>query len=237
MKKPFEAVLHNPLFRGIGLSDFEAMLSCMEARTQNYKKGEIILLAGNPVESVGLVLSGAVQVVREDADGKLNLLTELQAGDMFGEVFACAGITHSPVTVLSEQNSEVLHINYQKIITTCSSTCTFHHKLVENMLALLAQKISCLIEKLRFYRNVPPGSACFYISISVGRGQRDLPYHLVERNWRPISVSIAVPCPQNCRRCSEKASFGTNETRFRCWSRESENGSSPRATAVFLMVS
>lgn len=148
MKKPFEAVLHNPLFRGIGLSDFEAMLSCMEARTQNYKKGEIILLAGNPVESVGLVLSGAVQVVREDADGKLNLLTELHAGDMFGEVFACAGITHSPVTVLSEQNSEVLHINYQKIITTCSSTCTFHHKLVENMLALLAQKNLMLNRKI-----------------------------------------------------------------------------------------
>lgn len=148
MKQVFEKAKQNPLFQGIGVSDFEAMLACMEARLQKYKKDAIIQLSGNPVESVGLVLSGTVQVLREDADGKQNLLTELREGDMFGEVFACAGITHSPVTVMAEETSEVLHINYRKIITTCSSACTFHHKLVENMLTLLAQKNLMLNRKI-----------------------------------------------------------------------------------------
>lgn len=148
MKQAFEKVKQNPLFQGIGVSDFETMLACMEARLQHYQKGTIIQLSGNPVESIGLVLSGVVQVVREDLEGKQNLLTELREGDMFGEVFACAGITHSPVTVVAEETSEVLHINYRKIITTCTSACAFHHQLVANMLTLLAQKNLMLNRKI-----------------------------------------------------------------------------------------
>jgi len=59
------------------------------------------LLSGNTVNFVGLVLSGGVQIIKEDIDGKITILTELGVSELFGEVFACAGITQSPVTVLS----------------------------------------------------------------------------------------------------------------------------------------
>lgn len=96
----------------------------------------MIQLAGNPVNTVGLVVSGMVQIVREDGDGKQNLMAELYEGALFGEVFACAGISNSPVTVLASKNCEVLHLNYRKVITACC----FHQRLIENMLTLVAQK-------------------------------------------------------------------------------------------------
>lgn len=148
MKKVFEKVKANPLFKGIGVNDFEAMLACVEGQVRRYEKGEIIQLAGNPVNTVGLVLCGMVQVIREDADGKQNLLAELWDGELFGEVFACAGVSHSPVTVRACENCEVLHLNYGKIITTCSSGCNFHHRLIENMLTLMANKNLMLNRKL-----------------------------------------------------------------------------------------
>lgn len=148
MKKNFEKVKANPLFNGIGLNDLETMLHCIEGRVQKYQKGAVIQLVRTPVKTVGLVVSGMVQVLREDIDGKQNLMAELGEGELFGEVFACAGVSHSPVTVLASESCEVLHLNYRKVITTCSSTCSFHQRLIENMLTLIAKKNLLLNQKI-----------------------------------------------------------------------------------------
>lgn len=148
MEKVFEKIKANPLFRGIGLDDFESMLSCIEGQVRQYGQGEVIQLAGNTVRTMGLVVFGMVQVVREDGDGKQNLMAELHEGELFGEVFACAGISHSPVTVLASENCEVLHLNYCKVITACSSACSFHQKLIENMLTIMAKKNLMLSQKI-----------------------------------------------------------------------------------------
>lgn len=147
MQIVFEKIRSNPLFKGIGVDDFEAMLRCIEGCVQKYEKGAVIQLAGNPVKTVGLVVSGTVQVLREEVGGKQNLMTELKEGELFGEVFACVEVSHSPVTVLASEPAEVLHLNYRKVITSCSSACIFHQRLVENMLMLIAKKNLLLYQK------------------------------------------------------------------------------------------
>ncbi|MDR2898649.1 MAG: cyclic nucleotide-binding domain-containing protein [Spirochaetaceae bacterium] len=97
MKQIFDIIKNNPLFQGIAFTDFDRMLNCLSARTVTYQKGEVILLSGDNVNFVGLVLSGRVQVIKEDVNGSATILTELGAPELFGEAFACAGIEHSPV--------------------------------------------------------------------------------------------------------------------------------------------
>ena len=164
MKKIFETVKSNPLFQGIAFSDFESMLSCLSARTTAYKKGDVILLSGDTVNVVGLILSGGVKVIKEDMDGNITILTELGVSEIFGEVFACAGVDHSPVTVQASENTEILFIDYRKIITSCSSACPFHMKLVENMLKLLAHKNLALNQKMEILskRTTREKLMCFF---------------------------------------------------------------------------
>jgi CRP-like cAMP-binding protein len=148
LNKIFEAVKHNPLWGGIGYSDFENMIRCMDAKTKNYKKGDVVLLSGDTVSQIGLILSGRVKIIREDVDGNASILTELGISELFGEVFACAGIDHSPVTIQATEKSEILFFNFRKVITTCSSACVFHSRLIENMMKLLAQKNLLLNQKI-----------------------------------------------------------------------------------------
>ena len=148
MKKIFDAVKSNPLFDGIAFSDFENMLTCLSAKTSCYKKNDVILLSGDTVDFVGLVLSGSVQIINEDAEGRISILTELTVPDIFGEVFACAGISHSPVTVRAAEDSKILFIDYRKIISSCTSACPFHTKLIENMLKLVAVKSLMMSQKI-----------------------------------------------------------------------------------------
>lgn len=148
VKNIFETIKDNPLFNGIGYSDFEKMTQCIEARAQSYQKDDIILHSGDSVVFVGLILSGGVKIIKEDRDGNAMILTELGVSELFGEVFACAEIDHSPVTVQASENSEILFINYKQIINTCSTACGFHSRLVENMLRLIAKKNLMLNQKI-----------------------------------------------------------------------------------------
>lgn len=139
MKNKLKILENVKLFENVG-ENLEAMLQCLGSEEKNYVKGEIIILTGNPVSSVGILLSGEIQIIQEDYLGNRSILTELKPGHIFGETFACAGVTESPVTVLATEDSTVLFIGVSRIITTCPSSCRFHNQLIENLLKILARK-------------------------------------------------------------------------------------------------
>jgi len=148
MKNIFEIVKNNQLFQGISLSDFEKMSKCLSAETKGYRKDDIILRSGDAVNFVGIVLSGNIKIKKEDAGGRITMIANAGISEAFGEVFACAGISHSPVTIQASEDSEILFFDYRKIITSCTSACPFHSKLIENMLKLVAQKNMMINQKM-----------------------------------------------------------------------------------------
>ena len=148
MNPVFAILKDNPLFTGIALGDFQRMMTCLSAKTSSFAKDEILLLTGDAVSSVGLILRGGVRILKEDREGRATILTELSAGEIFGEVFACAGIVLSPVTIQATEATEILAIDYRRIISSCGSACPFHTQLIANMLKLIAMKTLMLNQKL-----------------------------------------------------------------------------------------
>jgi len=148
MKRIYEAIHRNHLLEGIDFGDFEQMHGCLSARLHRYAKDEVILMTGSKIDFVGLIVSGSAKVFKEDRGGNSTILAELSRPDTFGEVFACAGITQSPVTILATEDTEVFYINFRKILLTCTSACPHHSRLVENMLKLVAQKNLALNQKI-----------------------------------------------------------------------------------------
>jgi len=148
MEKIFEMAKKSPLFQGIVFSDFEPILNCLSFKTASYNKEDIILLSGDSVDFVGLILSGGVKIIKEDMIGNITILTKLNSSEIFGEVFPYAGIYHSPVTVQADEETEILFIDYNKIITSCSNTCHFHARLIKNTVKLFAQKNILLNQKI-----------------------------------------------------------------------------------------
>jgi CRP-like cAMP-binding protein len=148
MKDIYEVVKPNPLWDGVGFGEFEGMNRCMDSRIRKYGKGETVLLSGDSVSKIGVIASGSVKIIKEDADGNDFILTELGVPDLFGETFVCAGIARSPVTVQASAKSEILFLDYRKVITSCPSACAFHTRLIENMIKLLARKNLLLNQKI-----------------------------------------------------------------------------------------
>jgi len=164
MKNFFDVAKNNPLFQGIAFSDFENMLNCLSAKAAIYKKDDIVLLSGNSINFVGLIVSGSIKIIKEDINGNINILTTLSTSEIFGEVFACAEIFHSPVTIQALEDTEIIFFNYSKIITLCSNACHFHAMLVKNMLKVLAEKNLMLNQKIEILskRTTREKLLCFF---------------------------------------------------------------------------
>lgn len=137
-----------PLFRGVSPGDMPGLLRCLGARRQSFREQEIILLAGQPARFVGVMLSGAAQVVREDFAGGRNIIAEVTAGNLFAESYVCSRAESLPVSVVAAADCKVLWIDYARAIAPCSGACPFHARLVENMMRILASKNLLLSRKI-----------------------------------------------------------------------------------------
>lgn len=140
--------LNTPLFSGIKKEDMGAMLSCTGYHINTYSKGQIIALENEQIRHVGIVLSGAVDMVKEDVWGNKALLARIGKEELFGESFACCEDNQSLVTFSAPEDTKVLFIPFHRIMHTCSMACEFHHKLVENMVRIIAGKNRELMKKV-----------------------------------------------------------------------------------------
>ena len=128
------------LFKGVDADNLAAMLTCLGSETKRVGRDEIILLAGDKPQAVGIVLSGQLHIVRDDYDGNRSLLAAVTPGELFAESLCCAGVLESPVTVMVAVDSTVMLLSFSRILHTCPNACAYHTKLIENMLGIIANK-------------------------------------------------------------------------------------------------
>ncbi len=141
-------MLSSPLFRGISEEDVLGVMTCVRAHTKSFDKGEFIYLQDADILSVGVVLSGTVQMIREDVWGNKALLLSMGPSELFGETFVCGGIHNKLVSFVAAERTVVLFVPFKQALTTCSQSCEFHRQLIENMVAAIAEKNLALMEKV-----------------------------------------------------------------------------------------
>lgn len=120
---------------------------CLGAYEKKFQKEEYVTLDENE-KKIGLVISGRVQMIKEDINGEQMLVDITKPNDVFGEIFAATCENEARVAYQALEDTVVLLIPYHKVLHTCSMDCTFHHRLIENMVRILAEKNVRLMEKI-----------------------------------------------------------------------------------------
>jgi len=148
LEKNTEISVKSMLFDRIDSMDMKSLLACLGAKRVKKTTGDILWDAGDKVTAIGLILSGRLQIIREDAAGNRAIIAELNSGELFGESFVCAGEGESPVTVEVVTDCEVLFIPLQRILTPCTAACDFHNRLIANLLKIISKKNMVLNQKI-----------------------------------------------------------------------------------------
>lgn len=143
-------IMRSPLFEGMLPDEVTAVLGCMDARVQRFSKGSRLMHVGDVSSVMGMVLSGAVRVEREDYWGNRAIISSLETGQLFGEVYACEPGLALDVNVVAAHDAAVLFMDVRRIIVPCSSACAFHTRLSSNLLASIARRAYALTRKIDY---------------------------------------------------------------------------------------
>lgn len=148
MEKYFEILRKCPLFHQIEDENLIAMLGCLRAKVESFDKKYTIFAEGTQAKYIGIVLSGSAQVVQVDYYGNRSILSGVEPSELFGEAFACAEVRSVPVSVIANEPCEVMLIDCNRILHTCSNNCGFHQQLIFNLMKNLATKNILIQQKI-----------------------------------------------------------------------------------------
>lgn len=148
MESGLELYVKNALFAGIKEDDLIPLLYCLKAQKHSYPKGTILFSEGEPVKYLGIIISGRIDLVYDDVLGHHSIIETMEPGKLFCDAFACSTDNRTPVRVLAQEDSQVLLIDIELVLHTCSNSCKQHHKLEENLLHILADKYIHLSRKM-----------------------------------------------------------------------------------------
>ena len=138
----------SPLFDGIRPEDRKLMLGCIGYHFGAFRKGDIVAFESENIRHLGIVLCGAVDMVKEDLWGNSTLLVRTRRGEVFGETFACGSDSLSTVTFLVSEDAQILFLPFDRVMHSCSMACQFHHRLVINTVRIIANKNRDLMRKV-----------------------------------------------------------------------------------------
>jgi len=136
----FSVLQKSPLFQGVSDIELAGMMKCLGAKAKTYSKGDSVYRAQDYVSEIGIVAEGRVHIVKDDAWGNHNIVTEICKGEMFAEAFVCGGVGVLPVSAIAASDCEVIFVDFQRIITQCSNACVFHALLIHNIVGVLARE-------------------------------------------------------------------------------------------------
>ena len=139
--------VNSPLFDGVNPEDRKTMLGCIGYHIGTFKKGDIVAFEEESIKHIGIIISGAVDMVKEDLWGNKTMLVRMRKDELFGETFACGSDNLSVVTFLVSEDARILFMPFDRVMHSCTMACVFHNRLI----GLAAQGI-----KRKFHLLKPP---------------------------------------------------------------------------------
>lgn len=133
------------LFKDFTLQEINNFFRKYQTMTRTYEKGEILFHRGENCTTVGIVISGSIDVEEIASDGSVYFLNKLIAGHLFGEVLLYSKQHHYPATLVSATEVEVLYIDKHELIRALGA----HKKLLVNFLHLMANRALDLNNRLK----------------------------------------------------------------------------------------
>ena len=140
--------LNSPLFAGINAEERKAVLCCIGYHIGNFRKGDIVAFEEENMKHIGIILSGSVDMVKEDLWGNKTMLVRMRKSDLFGETFACGEDNLSLVSFMVSGDAQILFLPFDRVMRSCTMSCAFHHRLIENMVRIIADKNRELMRKI-----------------------------------------------------------------------------------------
>lgn len=145
-----EEIEGSKLFLSMDNEQILRFLECSKPLIRSFSAKEIILEQGEPQKELLIFLEGSAELYKNDFDGNRSLVGILSPRDLYGQLAIFGNDNRSPFTVEAVEECRVMYIGKDLFYRPCSNVCPTHQRLIQNMLALLANQAALLDKKIEY---------------------------------------------------------------------------------------
>ncbi len=144
-----QVLAKSPLFEDIKPSEYPTIMLCLNAFEKKFPENSQIYNQYERVDRIGIIISGCVDFYINKADGNVDLVNRLYAGDGVGEVFACSGMVLKSLEYKCITETKILFLDVPRAYTEkCACAFSKKYKVMENMLKIVSEENIFMNKKL-----------------------------------------------------------------------------------------
>ncbi|MCZ4077540.1 Crp/Fnr family transcriptional regulator [Rhodococcus sp. H36-A4] len=141
-------VMGSELFAGFTVEEITMVTECLGARLISFDHGQVLMRGNSQTNVVGLVIDGSVFASTIDGKGVRNLVSAVEAQDVFAEDMLAHELHHTENTVTGAIPGRALFLGMDKIVRAPGPLCHLRSRVVENLFRVMSTKNRMLHEKL-----------------------------------------------------------------------------------------
>lgn len=127
----------NELFNTINETSKIKLLQDLEAITRKYDKNKNILSSSKNDDIICLVITGHIQVIKNDANGNSTVIEDLHDNDIFGSI--SANISSNDYGIITKEPSEIIIIELSNILSYTGEN-NLYNTFIKNLLKVIYNK-------------------------------------------------------------------------------------------------
>ena len=137
-----------PIFYNLKKDEIIKILKFFSYSKEDFEKNNFIFEIGKPISKIGIILSGEINIIKEDFWGNRNILNKFKSGEIFGEVFALAKVSPNNILVETSQNSKILFLDLTNFSIDNENNSSEILKFLSNIFKISLKKNILFTEKL-----------------------------------------------------------------------------------------
>lgn len=148
-RKTAEKLVVCTLFREMTEEDVWNCFNCSGAELAVYEKGELIYSENDRPQKMFLLVSGSILLGRNSTNGRREVVSTLSdTGDILGAEDLFLGERQYSCYAEAVRRSKLIIMPKDFLLHTCVNACSYHAKLISNMLYVFALKTKRQDERL-----------------------------------------------------------------------------------------
>jgi CRP-like cAMP-binding protein len=125
-------------------AEIEEIINSLVYTIKSYDKDEVIAIENDDCDSLGVILSGNVEIHKPFPSGKVVTINHFSAGNVFGEALVFSERHRYPATIISSNKSKIMYIKREDIV----KMMTHNPKIIKNFMGVLSNRILMLNDRI-----------------------------------------------------------------------------------------
>ena len=126
------------IFNGITLKNKGKLIRMLRGHNVKYVKNQTIIDHLNDEDDIGLVLSGTIQIIRNNYNGTTTIIDEYNEGDLITSTHVY--LKDSDTIIIAKEDSEITLFSYTSIIKQDIKDASYN-QFIKNLFIALNEKI------------------------------------------------------------------------------------------------